>query len=354
MILVDFSSTMHRSLYMQVKDTQPRKKDGKYITKEFQDYWKILVLEELFGLYLEFGNYLGNQGIVLCLDCYDKKYWRKDFYPLYKAQRSDIRDESDIDYKEFFEVQNDLINMLKENSPWKIFEVPGAEADDLILVLAKEIAQGSTTEPILIHSPDKDFIQSQRHSSTIKQYSPLTKKWITPDTKDGTMMEWIHEHICLGDLSDNVPKIVDGTVFSPEFINHLSLKNIDIDEKEFFFMSEEVQGQLVHDFEGNVYKKLRYGPVALKKDIEKHGSLDNLVKSCEILAGNFKRNYILVMEEGIPSDLRHDIMNKFLNASQEFNPDIFERYLNDNNLGAVVPMLPKEFRGELTAEFFEW
>lgn len=367
MILVDFSSTMHRCLYNQVKHTKPSMQDGKLITSEYQNYWKCLVLEELFNLYLEFKPYMGKIGIVLCLDQHNKLYWRKEFYPEYKQQRAQGREESDINFQEFFEHQNELITTLKENSPWRVFETEGQEADDLILVLQREFS--STNEPILIFSPDKDFIQSQRHSPNIKQFSPMTRKYITPDTKGGTMQQWIQEHICLGDDSDNVPKITHETEFSEEFLKHLETLGIEVSVYDYHKFSPERKARILENFNvfetplkneteplKKVFKKIKFGPQSLKKKIQEYGSMDDFIRSDKMLTENFKRNYELVMEEGIPDYIRKDITKGFERQGESvklFDPNNFEKYLKENNLNSIIPMLPSEFRGEITLDFFE-
>lgn len=352
MILVDFSNIVHRSLYTQVNDTKPNKINGKYITDEFISYWKVLVLEDLFNLYTEYNKYLDKTGIVLCLDYYSKEYWRKELYPAYKAQRVTAREESEVDYREFFAEVNAFTDYLKENSPWKVLETERAEADDIILVMAREFQE---LENVLIYSPDKDFIQSQRHSPLIKQYSPSTKKWITPDTKEGTMEDWICEHVCLGDVSDNVPKIVDGTEFSDEFKQYLKDTNAEIEVHDFMDLSEMQQMAIIDGFpEENIFKEFRFGPVALQKKIKEHGNLLNYISSSPMLERNFRRNYDLVMEEGIPTDIRNAIIRDFTNASTEYDNKAFEEYLKENGAGSAITMFPKELRGELDASFFEW
>lgn len=358
MILVDFSSTMHRCLFTQVKDVKPTLlPTGKFRTEDFQDYWKCLVLEELFKIQQEYQPYLNtknNQGMVLCLDYHNKQYWRKNFYPEYKEQRNKVRQESDINFKEFFEVSNGLIELLKNNTPWKVFETEGQEADDLILVLCREFQD---KEPILIHSPDKDFIQCQRYSPLIKQYSALTHKFITPDTKSGTMQEWIYEHICLGDDSDNVPKIVQDTEFTKEFIEYMKEKDQEYIVYDWLKLPQEDKDEFLEDFElgsEGVFKKMRFGPVALKKTLEKYGSINEWLKTNKVLEENFYRNYTLVMEEGIPTYLREQILKDFVDQNTEFGQDEFENYLKENRLNSLIPLLPSEFRTEITIDFFEW
>lgn len=357
MILVDFSSQVHRCLFTQINQTKPQLIDGKYRTQDFQDYWKCLILEELFKIAQEFQPYLNtkpNQGMVLCLDYFNKKYWRKNYYPEYKDHRGKKREESEIDYIEFFEIQNELANFLKENTPWKVFETEGQEADDLIMVLCREFQD---KEPILIHSPDKDFIQCQRYSPLIKQFSPLTMKWITPDTKSGSMQEWIYEHICLGDDSDNVPKIVQDTEFSSDFIQYMKDKNQEYIVYDWKKLPYNEQKEFLESFElgfDGVYKKMRFGSQALKKKLKEYGSIEEWIKTDKVLEDNFFRNYTLVMEEGIPTYLREQIINDFKDQSTAFDQNLFESYLKENRLNSLIPMLPQNFRGEITLDFFEW
>jgi len=55
-----------------------------------------------------------------------------------------------------FSILNDLRDEIKENFPYKVMDVPGAEADDVIGVL---VNQYRCVEEILKVSSDKDFIQ---------------------------------------------------------------------------------------------------------------------------------------------------------------------------------------------------
>lgn len=216
MILVDMSSTLHRMIFGSTKDpTLPKDKSGKILTESFIYYTMYMILSELIELQIKYQNY---GKLVICFDDYKKAYWRRDSFPEYKQNRRDVstKDESPINYKEVYAKTNELFEQIRKNTPWKCLYINRAEADDIILVLAKEYYQ----EGVLIYSPDKDFIQSQRLPG-IKQYSALTKKWITPDTKHGDMKKWIYQHVMLGDESDGVPKVIDNTEFSESFTNHI-------------------------------------------------------------------------------------------------------------------------------------
>ena len=125
-----------------------------------------------------------------------KHYWRRDYFPQYKAGRKKTRESSNLDWNNIFEVTNRIRDEIKENLPYKSVEVYGAEADDIIAVVSK------TNDSVMIVSSDKDFIQL--HSDTVKQWSPVTKKELNghdPNT-------YIKEHVLRGDSGDGVPNVL--------------------------------------------------------------------------------------------------------------------------------------------------
>jgi hypothetical protein len=134
--------------------------------------------------------------------CYDSKhYWRRDYYPEYKASRKKTRNNSGHDWDDIFECLNMIKEEITDNFPYKVLEVYGAEADDIIAALCLELEfdNGNT----LILSGDKDFVQLQTYNN-VKQYSPITKKFIN----NGDPAEYLYEHILKGDTSDGVPNVL--------------------------------------------------------------------------------------------------------------------------------------------------
>ena len=85
--------------------------------------------------------------------------------------------------------------------PYKVLEVYGAEADDIIAALCGELEfdNGKT----LILSGDKDFIQLQRYRN-VTQYSPITKKFVN----GVNWSDYLNEHILRGDTGDGVPNVL--------------------------------------------------------------------------------------------------------------------------------------------------
>ena len=134
--------------------------------------------------------------------CYDSKhYWRREYYPEYKASRKKTRETSGHDWNNIFGCLNSIKEELTESFPYKVIEVYGAEADDIIASLCMEHA--SSCPNILILSGDKDFVQLHKYKE-VKQYSPVTKKFINgPDP-----IEYLYEHILKGDVSDGVPNVL--------------------------------------------------------------------------------------------------------------------------------------------------
>ena len=373
MILIDFSSILHRMINGTVPNSNARKENGLYVTKDFIGMVKYFILQELFTIERNYSLKFGNN--VICLDKSNGGYWRKDVYFGYKAGRKKNRDASEINYQEVFAEIDELLEQFKENIPWKVIEVDRAEADDSMLVLAKEYCD---SENILIHSPDKDMLQAQRDNNTVFQYSALTKKWLVPENKHDHMGQWILEHVCLGDVADEVPKVVDHTEFSDNFLKFLEDKGfIEQFDSPYKMIKENKAGNLdgsilrnlFDEFdvyklnrkgeatdEKDIYKSIRFGPTTLHKAIESHGSLDAWLDSHPLYRSNYERNFTLVMEEGVPDYIRKQILQTFVDAKTSYNVVEFEKYLDENSLSKILMELPASFKptGELTAEDYGW
>jgi hypothetical protein len=367
MIMIDFSSIIHRMIFSSVKQINPQKIDGLYVTKEYVNLTKYLILDELFNIHRTHSSVFGE--MCICLDRSENGYWRRDFYPGYKARRKVGRDKSEINYGEVFAEIEGLIDQLRKNVPWKVLEVDKAEADDILLVLAKEL---NHNEKILIHSPDKDMIQAQRETSNVFQYSALTNKWLTPESKYENMEQWIQEHVVLGDTSDDVPKVVDSTVFSPIFLDYLKEHDLTIKDPVEFKNSEmtkEEKFKLLDEFNVNkfnrkgedtgvldIYKNPAFGPAGLAKAIKLHGSLDAWLDSHPMYRPNYDRNFVLVMSEGIPEFYWNAIIQQYADAKIDYNKSELECYLSENGLKSLILELPNHFKftGELSAADFGW
>ena len=202
--------------------------------------------------------------IVLAYD--SRAYWRKEIFPQYKSNRRKNREEDDKDWDSIFDVLNNIKEEIKEFLPYKVIEVYGAEADDVIATLCKHYQN----EKVMIVSGDKDFIQLQKYDN-VKQYSPITKKLV--DGVDPKV--YIKEHVLKGDKSDGVPNVL-----SPDHT----------------FTDELRQRPLTS-------KKLES---ILAQDIDE---LDDEIKR------NYQRNDKLINLDNIPKTLESEILNSFNEAS---------------------------------------
>ena len=139
--------------------------------------------------------------LVLCYD--DKNYWRRDVFEFYKKNRKQERENSKYDWDRVFSVLNKIRDELRENFPYKVIQVQGAEADDVIASLVIHNSKREVPEPMLILSADKDFIQLHKYP-LVKQYDPIRNRWINHDDP----VAYLQEHIIRGDRSDGIPNIL--------------------------------------------------------------------------------------------------------------------------------------------------
>lgn len=142
--------------------------------------------------------------VVICCD--NRKYWRKEIFPHYKANRKKMRDKSDLNWNMIFEIINKIKEELRINFPYKMLDVPRAEADDIIGTL---VPRHIPHEDILILSSDGDFLQLQGYNllnfgHTVKQYNPSQKKFIISHKP----YDDLHEKIIRGDSGDGIPNIL--------------------------------------------------------------------------------------------------------------------------------------------------
>jgi len=151
--------------------------------------------------------------VILCCD--NRKYWRKEYFPFYKANRKKTRDKSDLDWHLIFDILGKLKQELKDNFPYKVIDVEGAEADDIIGTL---VPIYSPHQKILILSSDGDFLQLQNYKD-VKQYNPSQKKYVK---SENPILE-LKEKIIRGDKGDGIPNM-----FSPSdcFVRDLRQKPI--------------------------------------------------------------------------------------------------------------------------------
>ena len=206
--------------------------------------------------------------VVLAWD--SKHYWRRDYFPQYKAGRKKGRESSDLDWNSIFDCLNKIKSEIKENLPYKFLEIYGAEADDIIATLCKhsQLEKDKTkNEKIMIVSGDKDFIQLQRHTN-VKQYSPILKKEINGHDAE----TYIREHIIKGDSGDGVPNVL-----SPDNTFSDGLRQRPLGKKK-------IENILI--------------------DVDNDSLQENVKR-------NYQRNKTLIDLTKIPQELENEILDKF-------------------------------------------
>ena len=187
MVLIDFTQTIIASLMVQLK-----RNEGEIS----EDFLRYLILNSLRNYQKKYGPTYGQ--IVLCTDAGNP--WRRDFFPLYKANRKKARDNDDNDWKLIFDTLQVVKDEIRDNFPYHYMYVPNCEADDIIAVLTKRFHK---EEDILIVSGDKDFQQLLKHDN-VQQYSPNRNDFI--DCPDANL--FLQEHILKGDKGDGIPNIL--------------------------------------------------------------------------------------------------------------------------------------------------
>lgn len=188
MLLIDLNQVLISNLMQQINGNPKTKLDENLI--------RHMVLNSLRSYIKQFKNKYGD----IVIACDNKHYWRRDVFPFYKSNRKKDRQESGFDWGLIFDTLNKIRDELKEYFPYKVLDVEGAEADDVIAVLT---ARYSPHEEVLILSSDKDFMQLQKYDNVV-QYSPILKKYISTENPH----HYIKEHIIKGDRGDGIPNFL--------------------------------------------------------------------------------------------------------------------------------------------------
>jgi 5'-3' exonuclease len=219
MILVDLNQVLLAGLMAQIANAKNVKLEESLIRHMILN----IIRSHLKNFRKEYGE------VVLCSD--NRKYWRKEYFPFYKAGRKKARKNSDLDWHLIFDMLAKFKVELKENFPYKVIDVEGAEADDIIGTL---VPRHIMNENILIISSDGDFLQLQMYNGrsdyTVKQYNPTQKKFLISENP----MEELKQKIINGDKGDGIPNILSP---SDTFVREIRQK-VMTEAKLTKFMSE--------------------------------------------------------------------------------------------------------------------
>ena len=208
MLLIDLNQVLLSGLLVQIGP-------GKEVAIE-ENLVRHMVLNILRTHIKQFKKEYGE--VVLCCD--NRNYWRKGFFPYYKASRKKTREKSNLNWTAIFNILNILQKELRENFPYKVINVDGAEADDIIGTL---VPLKLKDENILILSSDSDFLQLQmlngETGNIVRQYNPAQKKYV----KSKNPLMDLKEKIISGDKGDGIPNILSP---SDCFVREMRQKSI--------------------------------------------------------------------------------------------------------------------------------
>ena len=252
-----------------------------------------MVLSSILSYKKKFSDKYGE--MIFCAD--DKKYWRRQVFPYYKANRKKMRDASQFDWNLIFNTLNKIRDEIREKFPYRVIQVEGAEADDIIGTMVRytqtnELPSDSLDpepQPVLIISGDKDFVQLQKFKN-VHQFSPMQKKFLTTDDPGKTLLE----HILTGDSGDGVP-------------NFLSADSVFVTE-------------------GARQKPIRKDKLKVWLDTK------DPEKFCDdIMYRNFKRNQELIDLEKTPIEIQQKIVENYNKGPQGHRKNLLN-YFVENKL----------------------
>lgn len=294
MILIDYSQVALAAILTFQRELKGSESEIKNLIRH-------VTLSTIKSYKKKYGKEYGD--VVICCD--GRKYWRKDFFEFYKGMRKANRDKSDLDWGLIFDTLSEMRTDLATHFPYKVMHLERAEADDIIAVLTKYaqenelVREGLVEEPqkILILSSDKDFKQLQLYP-TVKQWSPMQKKYITATKKE--IIEHKIEHIVKGDAGDGVPNILS---------------------KDDVFMvgdrQKPVSAKRLQEFFDN-------GFIACKNDEERR---------------NWQRNATLVDFDFIPEDVSKEIISTYINSKPTGDKMAIMNYLIEHKCRLLLDEL---------------
>lgn len=293
MILVDYSQVALSNILSFQRELKGSDSEVKNLIRH-------VTLSTLKSYKKKYGKEYGE--LVICCD--GRKYWRREIFPHYKANRKKARESSDLNWTLIFDTLSEMRDDIAKHFPYRVIHLDRAEADDVIAVLAKWtqtnalVQEGLVEDPqkVLILSSDGDFIQLQKYGN-ITQWSPMQKKQIKANAKE------LHEkkitHIVkAGD--DGIPNILS---------------------KDDVFISGERQKPVSSK---RLQEFLELGYDACKNDEERR---------------NWHRNVKLIDFDHIPEDVSQEIIDTYVNLKPTGDKMSIMNYLIENKCRLLLDEL---------------
>lgn len=274
MIILDLNQVMIANFMVQIGNHTDTKID--------ENLFRHMILNSIRSLKQKFNN------DELIIACDDKRTWRKDFFPYYKANRKKARANSELDWASVFITLGKIKLELKEYFHYPVIQVEGAEADDVIATIVQHYATPLNTGPhITILSGDKDFRQLQRYGN-VTQYDPVSKKKIIDTSPD----RYLKELIIRGDKGDGVPNML-----SPDdcIVNDQRQKSVSTKRLEIWLDTPT----------------------------------DKILAESPTIEHGFRRNQILIDFDYIPGELKDKILQEYESQQNKPRSKIFNYLINN-------------------------
>tara|TARA_X000001388_G_scaffold77233_2_gene77163 strand:+ start:178 stop:1047 length:870 start_codon:yes stop_codon:yes gene_type:complete len=289
MIIIDYSQTVISNIMAELNIAKEKKLEVNLI--------RHMVLNTIRSYVTKFKE---DYGPDIVIACDSRKYWRKDVFPNYKANRKKARQDSGLDWNLIFDTINLLKSEIKDHLPYQLVEIEGAEADDVIACYVQWLK--NENEKVLIISADHDFMQLHKFNN-VYQWSPTKNDFVTckVDPKDK-----LFEHIIKGDKGDGVPNVLsdDDTI---------------------------VDGRRQKPIQTKKLNAWKIDPTSMPHD--------------SAFITNFERNQTLIDLSKIPDDIKDKIQSVFLNKTlqTENAKEKIKKYFQQHNLNNMIEVI-EEFQ----------
>lgn len=287
MLISDFSKVCYSCVYALKDDI--KKSDA----KEIENILRHAMINSFTHLKKKFSHEYGP--LIIALD--GKNNFRYQIHPNYKYKRKEAREKDDLPWHIIKAAMDTIKEEAKVYWPWKVVWSERAEADDVMAVLTEDVANKNLVsvgvmdeeqaEPVLLDTSDTDLFQLQKHKN-VKQWSSRERKFLVLEEDYDA---WMKDFIIRGDQGDGVCN-----VFS------------DINS----FADGVRQTAAI---------KSRMAPILAHKNIFDYKDDPKIVQ-------RIKENYQLVCFDGIPLDIRDEILESW-NTRKKNSKMVMMRYLNE-------------------------
>ncbi len=332
-LVVDFSPVIYANLFSA---TSEAKRNGcEYIQESnhskpkvvfnYEDILVFKIIEEISTLKTQFKA----DEVVLAIDNSKGGYWRKDYWSGYKSPRAKARDDSEIEWDKAFDVFDRLKIILSESSTFKVINVERVEGDDIGFVLSEQLS--NLGQEVILHSLDHDWIYNLKHPGvTYFRTRKAQKKaghYLT--VEPGELVELELDHLIGGDPGDYIKNVKAYSVFSPEF------KNLYPDKTPLQVWDKRHEiDMMFHDKYGvSAYKHPRYG---YKMFLKSKFTVKELLAQNPIYSKNYELNKKIAMPEGIPQEIRAEIIEQYNTVSVDRNPKELQKYFMSLGLFELI------------------